>query len=132
MAQVVNVIVTDDLDGREGTDDDKVETRRFALGMNVFEMDLRSSNYEKLQKAMAPFTAKARTASHGYRRAVAPVNARAGGSTRTTHVSAPRDMASRERSAQIRAWAKEKGIPVGEKGRIPRQIELDYNAAHPF
>jgi hypothetical protein len=129
MAQQVNVIITDDMDGTEGTDDDKVETRRFALDMNVFEIDLRRSNYEQIQKALAPFIGKARTATHEYRRAVAPVNGN--GTRRTTHVRAPRDRASRERAGNIRAWAKEEGITIGEKGRIPGDIERDYDVAHP-
>ena len=35
-----------------------------------------------------------------------------------------------ERSAQIRAWAKQRGYKVNERGRIPANIVAEYEAAH--
>ena len=36
----------------------------------------------------------------------------------------------RERSSEIRAWAKQRGYKVSERGRIPAQIISEYDAAH--
>ena len=36
----------------------------------------------------------------------------------------------RERSAQIRQWAKQRGYKVNERGRIPANIVAEYEAAH--
>jgi hypothetical protein len=37
--------------------------------------------------------------------------------------------ASRHRSADIRAWAKDRGIAVSERGRIPASVTEQYQAA---
>ncbi len=36
----------------------------------------------------------------------------------------------RERSAEIRAWARQRGHKVSERGRIPAQIIAEYEASH--
>ncbi len=41
-----------------------------------------------------------------------------------------RTVSDRERSADIRAWAKSKGFQVSERGRIPENVEREYAAAH--
>jgi hypothetical protein len=41
-----------------------------------------------------------------------------------------RGTSSRERSADIRAWAKGQGIKVNERGRIPASVVEQYEAAH--
>lgn len=129
MAQKVIVTMADDIDGTEGDD---VRTYHFALEKQVFKIDLRPGNYEELQKALAPFVAKAQTADPEYRRAVSSVNgAIHRGATRTTHVGPPRDKASRDRAGRIRAWAMtQPDILIGEKGRIPHDVEKQYDAAH--
>ena len=38
-------------------------------------------------------------------------------------------VAGRERSGTIRAWAKDRGIPVSTRGRIPADIVQQYEAA---
>jgi len=40
-----------------------------------------------------------------------------------------RTSSSRERSGDIRAWAKEQGIAVSERGRIPASVVEQYQAA---
>jgi len=40
-----------------------------------------------------------------------------------------RILPSRERSGDIRAWAKGQGIPVSERGRIPASVVQQYEAA---
>ncbi len=36
----------------------------------------------------------------------------------------------RERSGEIRAWAKQRGYQVSERGRIPATIIQEYEATH--
>jgi hypothetical protein len=40
-----------------------------------------------------------------------------------------RTSSSRERSGGIRAWAKDQGIPVSARGRIPASVAEQYQAA---
>jgi len=40
-----------------------------------------------------------------------------------------RTAASRQRSSDIRAWAKDHGMAVSERGRIPASVVAEYQAA---
>jgi hypothetical protein len=106
MAQKITVALEDDLDG--GPAD---ETVRFGLGGTEYEIDLSTKNANVLRRQLAPFIEHARKAGRGQRR-------RPG---RTT--------SSRERSADIRAWAKDQGITVSERGRISASVAEQYEAA---
>jgi hypothetical protein len=106
MAQKITVALEDDLDG--GPAD---ETVRFGLGGTEYEIDLSTNNANVLRRQLAPFIEHARKAGRGQRR-------RPG---RTT--------SSRERSADIRAWAKDQGITVSERGRISASVAEQYEAA---
>src|SRR5215831_345087 len=103
MAQRVSVELEDDLDG--GPAD---ETLRFGLGGTDYEIDLSKKNASKFRRQIAPYLEHARKAGRGQRRR--PVRA----------------ASSRERSADIRAWAKDRGIPVSERGRIPASVVEQY------
>jgi hypothetical protein len=106
MAQRVTVELEDDIDG--GPAD---ETLRFGLGGMDYEIDLNKKNASAFRRQIAPYVEHARKAGRGQRRR--PV--------RTT--------SSRERSGDIRAWAKDQGIPVSERGRIPASVVEQYEAA---
>ncbi len=108
MARKVQVLLVDDLDG--GAAD---ETVSFALDGASYEIDLSSDNAKKLRDSLSPFVEHAQKASGGKRR----------GATRT------RGASSRERSAEIRAWAKSHGKKVNERGRIPASIVEEFEAA---
>ncbi len=108
MAQKIQVILQDDLDGSEA-----VETVKFGLGGTQYEIDLSQENAQILRERFSPFVEKARKTS-GQRRGRAPQRA----------------AGSRERSADIRAWAKDQGLKVNERGRIPAEIVERYEAAH--
>ena len=110
MAQKVQVLLVDDLDGGEAT-----ETVAFSLDGTTYEIDLSSDNAGKLRKEFAPYVDHARKASGGA----------AGGRRRRTRTGP-----GRERSSEIRAWAKQRGYKVSERGRIPAQIISEYDAAH--
>jgi hypothetical protein len=106
MAQKMTVALEDDLDG--GPAD---ETVRFGLGGTDYEIDLSSKNAAAFRRQLAPFTEHARRVGRGPRR-------RPG-----------RTASSRERSADIRAWAKDQGITVSDRGPIPASVAGQYDAA---
>jgi hypothetical protein len=106
MAQKVTVALEDDLDG--GPAD---ETVRFGIGGAEYEIDLSRKNAAAFGRQLAPFIEHARKAGRGQRR-------------RAGHAAS-----SRERSGDIRAWAKDHGIAVSERGRIPASAVEQYDAA---
>ena len=61
MAQKVQVLLVDDLDGGEAT-----ETVAFSLDGTTYEIDLSSDNATKLRKEFAPYVDHARKASGGF------------------------------------------------------------------
>ena len=107
MAQKVTVALEDDLDGGPAA-----ETVRFAFDGAVFEIDLSKKNASTFRTQLAPFIEHARTAGR--------VRSRRPGRT----------AASRRRSGNIRAWAKDRGIAVNARGRIPASVAEQYRAAH--
>ena len=106
MATKITVELEDDLDG--GPAD---ETLRFGLGGSEYEIDLNTKNATAFRQQLAPYIEHARKTGRGqHRRSV-------------------RTSSSRDRSGGIRAWAKDKGIPVSERGRIPASVVEQYEAA---
>jgi hypothetical protein len=107
MAQKVTVSLQDDLDGSPAA-----ETVRFALAGAEFEIDLSVQNACAFRHQIHPFLEHARR-------------------IRTTTKARPasRSVASRERTSSIRAWARDHGISINERGRIPGSIIEQYEAA---
>jgi hypothetical protein len=99
------VIVEDDLDGGPAT-----ETVRFGLDGAAYEIDLSSKNAKKLRKRLAPFVEHAHRVAAGQRRP-------------------GRTAASRQRSRDIRAWARQRGIELSDRGRMPASIVDEYEAS---
>jgi hypothetical protein len=106
MAQKVTVALEDDLDG--GLAD---ETVRFGIGGAQYEIDLSTTNATAFRRQLAPFIAHARKAGRG------------------PHRRPGRPASGRERSGDIRAWAKQAGIAVSDRGRIPASVVAQYEAA---
>jgi len=106
VATKITVALEDDLDGGPAE-----ETARFAVGGTQYEIDLNKANARKFRKQLAPFIDHARRASRGQRRRPA------------------RTAASREHGGDIRAWAKEQGIAISGRGRIPASVVEQYEAA---
>jgi hypothetical protein len=106
MATRISVALEDDFDG--GPAD---ETVRFGLGGSEYEIDLNKKNARAFRRQLAPFVEHARKAGRGQRRR----------SVRTS--------SSRQRSGDIRAWAKDNGVPVSARGRIPASVVEQYEAA---
>ncbi|MFC0601979.1 histone-like nucleoid-structuring protein Lsr2 [Streptomyces palmae] len=110
MAQKVQVLLVDDLDGGEAD-----ETVTFALDGKTYEIDLNTANADKLRAALEPFTKSGRRT--GGRAAAGRGRARAGaGSSQDT--------------AKIRAWAKENGYEVNDRGRVPATVREAYEKAN--
>jgi Lsr2 len=106
MATRITVALEDDLDGGPAE-----ETVRFGLDGSEYEIDLNKHNARAFRKQLAPFIEHAR---------------KAGGRQRRRSV---RPSSSRQRSGDIRAWAKDTGIPVSHRGRIPASVVEQYEAA---
>ncbi|MCP3822329.1 Lsr2 family protein [Streptomyces sp. A3M-1-3] len=111
MAQKVQVLLVDDLDGVEAD-----ETVTFALDGKTYEIDLTTANADKLRGLLEPYTKSGRrtggraATGRGKGRAVA-----AGGGKDT---------------AEIRAWAKANNYSVNDRGRVPAEIREAYEKAN--
>jgi hypothetical protein len=109
MAQKVQVTLLCDLD--EGNVDAD-ETVQFSLGNNAYEVDVCAKHAQQIREGLEPFVANARKASAGAsRRRPAPAS-------------------GRQQTASIRTWAKDHGIQVNERGRIPASVVKEYEDAH--
>lgn len=116
MAQKVQVMLVDDLDGTEAT-----ETVSFALDGNSYEIDLTDAHAAELRDALAPWVGAARRAS-GSR------SAPRGSSGRTSRPSTAGS--DRERVQAVREWARANGHTVSDRGRLSAEVQRAYDAAH--
>ena len=114
MAQKVQVLLVDDLEGGEAD-----ETVTFALDGVAYEIDLTHTNAGKLRELLAPYTDKGRKQSG--RGAVS------GGRGRGR---SPRPVGGNPDTAKIRAWAKENGHDVNDRGRVPSTVREAYEKAN--
>jgi len=111
MAQKTVVLLEDDLDG--GAAD---ETVSFSLDGVAYEIDLSAKNASKLRDQLAGYVDAAR---------------RTGGrTTRGRGRTAGRGSSGQPSTSDIRAWARDKGLDVSERGRIPAAIVEQYAKAH--
>ncbi len=111
MAQKVSVTFACDYDQKE-IPAGQHRTRRFGLDGHDYEIDLCSKHSQKLEEVVTRYAEHARRAS-----------ARMGRTKRRT-------TAHRQHSAAIRTWAKQAGIPVSDRGRIPADVVTRYEAKH--
>ena len=115
MAQKVQVLLVDDLDGGEAS-----ETVSFALDGSSYEIDLSGKNAEELRDAFAKYVGAARKA--GRTSSSSPSRSSGGGRRGGSSTAMDRDQA-----AAIRSWAKKQGLKVSDRGRIPATIIEQYN-----
>jgi hypothetical protein len=114
VAQKVQVLLVDDLDGGEAA-----ETVKFGLdGMN-YEIDLSDENARGLCDALATYVGKARKLGRGG-------VARGGAAPRNRGTSSA--ASDREQNRAIREWAKRKGLDISDRGRISADIVERYHA----
>jgi hypothetical protein len=106
MAQKVIVALEDDLDGGPAE-----ETVRFGFDGADYEIDLSNKNASTFRHQLTPFIEHARKAGRGHPRRPA------------------RTAASGQHSGDVRAWAKDQGIAVSARGRIPASVMEQYQTA---
>lgn len=120
MAQKTQVTLIDDIDGSQAD-----ETLRFSLGRDTYEIDLSKSNAKKLRDALNSYVSAGRRVGGGRgrpaTRAAATRGRGRGRAAASTGSATPAD---------VRAWAKSRGIKVNERGRISADIVAKYDAAH--
>ncbi|MDA3629289.1 Lsr2 family protein [Saccharopolyspora oryzae] len=113
MAQKVTVQLVDDVDGTQAE-----TTVEFALDGVSYAIDLSADNAAKLRDSLASFVANARKTGGRKRTAAKPGKASSTPST-----------ADRERNQAIREWARNQGMQVSDRGRIPAEIVEAFDNA---
>lgn len=114
MAQKVQVLLVDDLDGGEAT-----ETVSFALDGTSYEIDLSQKNADELRDAFAKYVGSARKAARS--------GGTSGGRSSSGRSRGGSTGMDRDQAAAIRSWAKKQGLKVSDRGRIPASIIAEYN-----
>jgi hypothetical protein len=107
VAQKIQTLFLDDIDGSEAEG-----TVRFGLDGAEYEIDLSVTHSEELHKALAPYVAHARKVG-GARRAAR------GGRRNATGID----------THKVREWAREQGIDIKERGRVPAGVMEQYRKA---
>lgn len=114
MARRIVHQLVDDIDGTvlevgEG------ETVLFSLDGVAYEIDLTGDNAAALRDAFAPYVSAARSISS---------------SRGVPEASRKRRRPGQQDYSAIRAWAKDNGHQVSERGRVPASVVAAYEAAH--
>lgn len=105
MARQVNVTLIDDLDGKSTAE----ETVTFSIDGQNYEIDLSAKNAEKLRKEVAVWADHARRTTTATRRTLSPRRN------------------STEDLTAVREWARENGMQVSSRGRIPSEVITAYH-----
>ncbi len=108
MAQKVNIILVDDIDGS-----DAVETVSFGLDGTTYEIDLNKKNAAGLRDAISNYV--------GHARKVSGTRGRRSASSRTNMGPTARE---------VRDWARSNGYSVPDRGRIPADIREAFDNAN--
>ena len=112
MAQSVTVMLVDDLD-----QSDAAETVHFGVDGAAYEIDLSARHASELRSMLGRYISAARRVPQ------APARAR-----RQRRLRA-RTVTGREQSRRIRSWAMDRGLLASPRGRIPRHVVDEYEAA---
>src|SRR3954452_9307335 len=109
MAQQMVLVLTDDLDGSEAA-----ETMSYSWDGNNYVIDLNEAHAAEFRSAVEPFLKASRKAGRTQPRKAASASASKGELS----------------PGAVRAWAREQGLEVNERGRIQSSILEQYKAAH--
>ena len=112
MAQKVQITLLCDLD--DGNVEAE-ETLQFSLGGSAYEVDVCGKHAQQIRDGLEPFVAHARKTS---------------AANSSSRRRPGRTAAGRDQTASVRSWAKDHGIQVNERGRIPASVVKEYEAAH--
>jgi Lsr2 len=112
MAQKVQVILVDDMDGG-----DAEESVSFGLDGVSYEIDLSADNAEALREALAPWIGHAR---------------KVGGRSRGSRTASKPARGSKSALdlGEVRAWARENGFTVSDRGRVSGEVLEAYENAN--
>ena len=108
MAQKVQTLIVDDLDGSAAQG-----TVRFALDGTAYEIDLSAKHNDELHTALRKYVDHARKVR---------------GTTRESGMKGGR-RSSTVNPAALRAWARENGYDVKDRGRVPGDLVAKYREA---
>lgn len=108
MTRNVQVLITDDITGEP-----HARTITFAVESTTYEIDLTEENIAALRAALAPWITAARA-------------------TKSAHIPTQRSRSDGRdpAAAAIRQWARENGIQVPDRGRLPVDVRERYEAEH--
>jgi hypothetical protein len=109
VAQKVSVTYACDYDAKE-IPEGRQHSHRFGIDGQEYEIDLCARHSERFREVVGKF------AEHARRGAVRGARRRR------------RTVANRQRSAEIRAWAKQSGIEVSDRGRIPAHVLAGFES----
>lgn len=116
MAQRVNIVLVDDIDGKDAD-----ETVTFGLDGVSYEIDLSTANAAKLRDALAGYVGHARRAGSSSSR-------RSGSRRSSSRRSVGSDGGPSAR--EIREWARANGYNLSDRGRVSSEVRAAYDAAH--
>jgi len=108
MAQRIQTLFIDDLDGGEAAG-----TVRFGLDGIQYEIDLSEQHTDALRTALAKYVEHARKVGSASRR----------------QVRGGRRGADALDTAKVREWAREQGIGIKDRGRVPATVVEQYKTA---
>jgi hypothetical protein len=108
MAKTTITQITDDIDGSKDA-----ETYSFVWQGTEYEIDLSNKNFKAFDKVLQP-----------YIEAGTKVSKRSSGRRSSSASSSKRDFSA------VREWAKANGHKVSERGRVPKAVIEQYDAAH--
>ena len=111
MAQKVNIVLVDDLDGSDAT-----ETVSFGLDGTNYEIDLNDKNAASLREALAGFIGHSRKVTGGGR-------GRRGRGRAAASTGGPS-------AGELREWGRANGFEVSDRGRVSAEVREAYDKAH--
>lgn len=109
MAQKTQVFFIDDIDGS-----DAEGTVLFGLDGAQYEIDLSANHAKELRTALAPYV---------------EVGRRVTGPARQAGQSRRKVSGNSVNTSEVRAWARERGIAIKERGRVPAEVIAQYQGA---
>jgi Lsr2 len=118
MAQKVVTLYTDDLTGEESTE---IDTYTILVNGAGVEIDLTPESHDKLMEALSPFLH-----ADGVRR----VRDGSAGRSRRSRAGVASPAGKDQDSAAIRAWAREQGYEINDRGRVSTTVREAYEKAH--
>jgi hypothetical protein len=124
MAQKVQVILVDDMDGSEAG-----ETVSFALDGVSYEIDVSEKNAKGLRDALAPWVGHARRVG-GRSGGGRSRGSGSGGSGRSRGSSSGGGGGGKHDLSAVRSWARENGYQVSDRGRVSSEVIAAYEKAH--